>query len=123
MKINFWTYLSPSKEFPEGEKRFFLGGLENPGDLDIIIAVLKDHFGAKITSDRFAIWLRRVELEKEEKKLILYWDEDLDVFFVNDAKNTEDNKWLEKLIKEAIPLLEKYINNKIPVEHNLKLEQ
>jgi hypothetical protein len=110
MKIILTKHWSPSKEFPEGQTNYYLNGLENPSDLDTIVSVLKRDFQFRVVRDMFGIWFRRVELEKEAGKIILYWDEDLDVFFVDDAKIKD--AWLEHLIKEAIPLIENYINEK-----------
>jgi hypothetical protein len=110
MKIKFSKFLSVSKIFPTGEMRYFLNGLETYTDLDDIIAVLKDNFGVKVVRDIFVMFFRRIELEKGEKKFILYWDEDIDIFFISSQK-TED-AWLEQFVKEAIPFIEKYINEK-----------
>jgi hypothetical protein len=110
MEIKLTKHWSPSKEFPGGQTNYYLNGLENPSDLDSIVSVLRSDFQVKIVRDMFGIWFRRVELEKEGKEIILYWDEDLDVFFVDGAK-TKD-AWLENLIKDSIPLIENYINQK-----------
>jgi hypothetical protein len=109
MKIIFSTFFTKSNRFPEGEMRYFLNGLENPSDVDHIFKVLKDKFEVQEIRKGIGVWFTCKILEKDGHKFILYWDEDLDIFFIS-ADKSED-KWLERFLKEALPLIEEYYNH------------
>jgi hypothetical protein len=109
MKIKLSKFFTESKIFPEGEMRYFLNGLENPSDLDNIILILKSNFDVNVIRDIFVMWFRRVDLEKGNKRFILYWEEVLEVFFISNEK--PEDEWLENFLKEVIPLIENYYNS------------
>jgi hypothetical protein len=112
MKINLTKHKSPSKTFSGGEMRFFLNGLEKISDFDAIKTILQFEFNVRVISDRNGIWFRRGEFEYDNKIFILYWDEELGNFFISNVQTDEQNGGLEKLVKEAIPLIENYINER-----------
>jgi hypothetical protein len=104
VNISFSKYFSPSNYFAEGEMRYFINGLENPQDLDIITGILIDQFNANPIEENNGIWFIRRGFEKEGKIFYLYWDEDIGILFVSGEKPVDD--WLEQLVKDIIPFIE-----------------
>ena len=90
------------------EMRFYLNGLEEASHYGIIKQVLQDNFGVKIITEFFGIWFFRAEIQRDEDKFVLYWDEDLGNFLVSLEQSDDKNERLEQLIKQAIPLIERH---------------
>ena len=81
-------------------------------DFDIVKNLLKNNFNVKEISDRNGIWFRRAEFEKDGNQFILYWDEELGIFFIRAPPKDEHKEapWLEKLTMDIIPLIETHLN-------------
>jgi hypothetical protein len=106
MKINYTKHIGSSKVNPKGETRYFLNGLEQYSDFDFVLNILKSHFETIVIEDFDGIWFRRGVFENDGIKYIMYWDEDLGIFFVDFNHSEKTNKWLDNIIKIAIPLIE-----------------
>lgn len=115
MKINFSKYLNKSKRDPKGEVQYFLNGLSSYRHFDIVKNILKNNLGVKEISDKSFMWLRLSELEKDGIRFLLYWDEEMGIFFVSPSKELahEEDPRIERIVKDAIPYVEKYINKTI----------
>lgn len=106
MKINLTKHLQGSKINPLGEMRYFLIHLNGYQDFSVVKSVLINDLKAIILDELEWVWLRVGTFEKDGNKLIMYWDDDLGVFFITADHSEKETEWLEKLIKEAIPYIE-----------------
>jgi hypothetical protein len=106
MKIKIWKDMSPSKINLLGEMRYFLIHLKGYQDFDIVKSVLINDLRASLVDELEWVWLRIGTFEKDGNKLIMYWDDDLGIFFITADHSEKETEWLENLIKEAIPSIE-----------------
>jgi hypothetical protein len=112
MRFSVIKFFSKSKEFPSGEYRFHITYFENPSDVDMILSILKTKFNVLVVQDRNGVWFRRVDLRKDKNTFAIYWDEDLDIFFISTIQTPESNQWLEEFLNnDIIPAIENEINN------------
>jgi hypothetical protein len=109
MKIKLSKFFSISRMFPDGEMRYIFYDLENPSDLEVIFKIFKEKLKVRLVENSNGVWFNKKELEKDGHKIYLFWDEDIGIFFVSGDK--PEDKWLENLIKEAIPFIDEYYNN------------
>jgi hypothetical protein len=112
MEIKYTKHVQASKVNPKGEMHYFLIGLDNPTDYEIVKSVLIDELSATMLEDINAIWLRRAVFILQGHKFMLYWDEDFGVMFIDHDHSERINERLDHFIKEAIPKIKARIEAK-----------
>jgi hypothetical protein len=106
MKIKLVKHLQQSKVNPLGEMRYSLIHLKGYQDFDVVKSVLISELKAILIDELEWVWLRVGTFEKNGNRLIMYWDDDLGIFFITADHSEKESEWLEKLINEAIPFIE-----------------
>lgn len=112
MKINLTQHVHSSKINPKGEMWYSLH-LYYYIDYDVVKSVLVKKLNVTLVEELEWVWLRRGIFEKDGNKFILYWDDDFGIFLLSADHTEKESEWLEKIIQEAIPLIEKVYNREI----------
>lgn len=97
-----------------GEMRYYLNGLENSKEFEVIKYALEKDFGVSCDPSFDGIWFKRSRLRSSDDNFTLYWDEDLGNFLVSEEKTAAKEQRLETLATQLVSLL----NDRQDIQHS-----